>query len=35
MMFENQEAYKAKQKEFAREEGMFRTKEKELREKDC
>lgn len=35
MMFENQEAYKAKQREFAREEGTFRTKEKELREKDC
>ncbi len=35
MMFENQEAYRAKQREFAREEGTFRTKEKELREKDC
>jgi hypothetical protein len=34
MMYENQEAYKAKKKEFANEEVTFRKKELELREKD-
>lgn len=34
MMYENQEAYKAKKKEFAHEEITFRKKELELREKD-